>query len=73
MTIGEKAVPQILERLPRNPERLVAVLGKIGDPRAVDPLLNLLKSQPRQGLDELIVVVLGEIGDARALVLQPHF
>ena len=65
--IGQKAVPQILERLPKKPGHLVRVLGLIGDPRAVEPLVNMLKDPLHQELDEVIVGVLGEIGDPRAL------
>jgi HEAT repeat protein len=40
-------------------------LGRIGDPRAVDPLISALEDQPR--VREVAAMALGEIGDPRAV------
>jgi arylsulfatase A-like enzyme len=62
------AVPSLIDALwmaPNQYEREEAVrwLGRLGDARALDPLLNLL---PEVHVRHLVVVALGEIGDARA-------
>jgi arylsulfatase A-like enzyme/HEAT repeat protein len=62
------AVPSLIDALwmaPNTYEREEAVrwLGRLGDPRALDPLMNLL---PEPHVRHLVVVALGEIGDERA-------
>jgi arylsulfatase A-like enzyme/HEAT repeat protein len=62
------AVPSLIDALwmaPNMYEREEAVrwLGRLGDSRAIDPLLNLL---PEAHVRHLVVVALGEIGDPRA-------
>jgi hypothetical protein len=62
------AVPSLIDALwmaPNAYEREEAVrwLGRLGDPRALDPLMNLL---PEPHVRHLVVVALGEIGDERA-------
>lgn len=62
------AVPSLIDALwmaPNTYEREEAVrwLGRLGDPRALDPLMNLL---PEPHVRHLVVVALGEIGDKRA-------
>jgi arylsulfatase A-like enzyme/HEAT repeat protein len=62
------AVPSLIDALwmaPNMYEREEAVrwLGRLGDSRAIDPLLNLL---PEVHVRHLVVVALGEIGDPRA-------
>ena len=42
-----------------------SALGRIGDPRAVDPLISALDDRPR--VREVIITTLGEIGDPRAV------
>lgn len=62
------AVPSLIDALwmaPDTYEREEAVrwLGRLGDSRALDPLMNLL---PEPHVRHLVVVALGEIGDQRA-------
>jgi arylsulfatase A-like enzyme len=62
------AVPSLIEALwlaPNTYEREEAVrwLGRLGDVRALDPLINLL---PEVHVRHLVVVALGELGDSRA-------
>jgi arylsulfatase A-like enzyme/HEAT repeat protein len=62
------AVPSLIDALwmaPNTYEREEAVrwLGRLGDPRALDPLINLL---PEPHVRHLVVVALGELGDSRA-------
>ena len=42
-----------------------SALGKVGDSRAVDPLITALDDQ--QGVNEVAALALGEIGDPRAV------
>jgi HEAT repeat protein len=42
-----------------------SALGRIGDSRAVDPLIDALDDQ--QGVNEVAALALGEIGDSRAV------
>ena len=42
-----------------------SALGRVGDSRAVEPLLSALKDQPR--VEEVTIIALGKIGDARAV------
>ena len=67
--IGEPAVPLLIQALnsPKSQARIAALLGSIGDKRAVMPLCSVLK----QSLDSLTrysaILALGELGDERAL------
>ena len=45
----------------------VGVLGKIGDSRAVEPLIKALGSDDRGGVGWLAAYALGDIGDSRAV------
>lgn len=42
-----------------------SVLGRVGDSRAVEPLIDALDDQ--QGVNEVAALALGEIGDSRAV------
>ena len=42
-----------------------SALGKVGDSRAIDPLITALDDQ--QGVNEMAALALGEIGDSRAV------
>jgi len=67
--LGAPAIPQLLERYAKNPQELglVHILGQIGDPRAVQPLLDQLRKSPRPEAETAIIAALGEIGDPRAI------
>ena len=56
-------------KLPSYGNRLdaVKVLGKIGDSRAVEPLIKALGSDDRGGVGWLAAYALGDIGDSRAV------
>jgi HEAT repeat protein len=58
------SAPNLYER-----EEAVRWLGRLGDPAALDPLLNLL---PEAHTRHLVVVALGELGDARAFAPLTH-
>ena len=67
--IGESGIPALLQGLnddsPYIRKGAAAVLGHIGDKRAVEPLFALLKD-PESGVREATVYALGLIGDKRA-------
>jgi hypothetical protein len=69
--IGEPAVESLILALKNvNPEvRLTAVydLGAIGDVRAVEPLGNIITTDPNRDVRWHAVDALGKIGDVRAL------
>lgn len=48
-------------------ERAALALGDIGDPRAVDPLIEILDSGCPLDVSEAAIIALGEIGDPRAV------
>lgn len=69
--IGAPAVPAMIAHLNHdNPEfvaQLVETLGQIGDPRAVEPLCQLLSDQTPYKVRMAIVKALGEFNDPRAI------
>jgi HEAT repeat protein len=67
--IGEHAVIPLLAALKHKHTRLVAarVLGDIGDPRAVEPLITALEDE-RHTVRQAAALSLGQIGDSRAKV-----
>ena len=67
--LGAPAIPQLLERYAKDPQEigLAHILGQIGDPRAVQPLLDQLRKSPRPESETGIIAALGEIGDPRAI------
>jgi ATP-dependent DNA helicase RecQ len=75
VSLGESkslsAIPGLIEAL-ENPDgnirRLAAsALGKIGDPRATEPLLKLLSTEQKQQVRQYAVSALGRIGDPRSI------
>jgi HEAT repeat protein len=48
------------------PREVVTALGKIGDPKAVEPLVEVLQDVTSNVRDEA-ALALGRIGDARAI------
>jgi|GEM_PF-1536285 len=67
--LGAPAVPQLLERYAKDPQELglAHILGQIGDPRAVQPLLDQLRKSPHPESETAIIAALGEIGDPRGI------
>ena len=68
------AIPALIDALWTAPnlyerEEAVRWLGRLGDPAALDPLLNLL---PEAHTRHLVVVALGELGDAHAFAPLTH-
>ena len=63
-------VPELIAALEDengNVRRLAAsALGKIGDPRAVEPLLTLLASESKPQVRQYAIKALGKIGDPKA-------
>jgi hypothetical protein len=63
-------VPELVAALRHedgNVRRLAAsALGKIGDPRAVEPLLSLLADETKPQVRQYVIKALGRIGDPRA-------
>ena len=60
----------ILKLEDKNPDKrrsVVMALGRIGDPRAVDALIEVLKEDPDVSVRWNTAVALGSIGDARAV------
>jgi HEAT repeat protein len=72
--LGSEAVEPLLLSL-RNKnqhrDRLISVLGEIKDPRAVDPLIGLLKDQ-NEYVREQAVVALGKIKGSKAIDPLSH-
>lgn len=74
VALGERGSPDdvseliaALEHSSGNVRRLAAsALGKIGDPRAVEPLLTLLADEMKPQVRQYIIKALGKIGDPRA-------
>ncbi|MBI4042564.1 MAG: HEAT repeat domain-containing protein [Deltaproteobacteria bacterium] len=69
--IGKDAVPYLLQQLPLHekcvhPYKLIIALGKIGDPRAVVPLIKLLDNK-ELNLRISAASALGQIKDPRAV------
>jgi HEAT repeat protein len=68
--IGAPGVPVLVGRLQAAGSSeglgIVAILGEIGDPRAVDPLIGCLKSRDHF-MRGKAAVALGQIGDPRAI------
>lgn len=75
-TRSESGVPVLIASLDDpdgNVRRLAAsALGKIGDPRAVAPLIALLAGETRPQVRQYAVKALGMIGDPRARALLQH-
>ncbi len=53
--------------MPSVPQMAAKVLGEIGDARAVEPLIEILKSTSDPGLQDSAVEALGKLGDSRAI------
>lgn len=51
---------------PTVPIRAAAVLGELGSPMAVEPLIDIAQSGPDPYIQEAAVEALGQIGDTRA-------
>ncbi|PKM80196.1 MAG: hypothetical protein CVU88_04845 [Firmicutes bacterium HGW-Firmicutes-13] len=70
---NEKAVPELIEYLNAkegNQRRLAAsALGKIGNPSAVKPLLDLIRIEEKPQVKQYAIAALGMIGDTIALPL----
>jgi HEAT repeat protein len=71
--IGRPSVELLIEYLQDDDwlvrEAAADLLGKIGDVRAVGPLMERLRMDPDTGVKELVVKALGLIGDARPVDL----
>jgi len=65
--IGAPAVPLLVERLRRKPVplALIEVLGRIGDARAITPLVDYGLKSPDRAMRLAAVQALGQIGDPR--------
>jgi HEAT repeat protein len=64
------ALEDLISRLRSTPKESVAAahaLGDLGDKRAVDPLLTLIKETDNAAVRDAAAVALRDIGDARAL------
>jgi HEAT repeat protein len=68
---GEKAVPPLLEIIENGPDStryiVVQLLGKIGDERAVQPLVGLLEGAEEASMREETAEALGKLGDPTAI------
>ncbi len=54
--------------------KIIAYLEKLGDPRAVEPLLTVLRSAESPVVIYTVIQALGTIGDPRAVAaLEPYF
>lgn len=65
---SEQKIMQLIKALEKNPEDIITILnlGEMGDPQAIDPLINVLKSQHRDDTREFVTYALGSIGDPEA-------
>ncbi len=67
---NQECVPELIAALHHqdgNVRRLAAsALGKLGDPRAVDPLLSLLAAETKPQVRQYAIKALGKLGDPRA-------
>lgn len=70
---GDKVVPQLLEVLENGPDStryiVIQLLGKIGDERAVQPLVEILKNAEESSIREETAEALGKMGSP--LAMQP--
>jgi HEAT repeat protein len=71
IALGRPAVTELLEALDDGlwvvREAAAQALGIIGDPRAVEPLLQKAKTDRDRGVRESCIKALGEFGDARSI------
>jgi HEAT repeat protein len=63
---GAPAVGVLIAALPRAPGVAAGALGRLGDPRAVEPLIDALAKASENGR-ESIAGALGQLGDPRAV------
>jgi len=62
----EEAVEPMLERAEKRDQPAIRVLGKIGDERAVDTLVEFVESEGNAPLEKVTLRALGEIGSQEA-------
>jgi HEAT repeat protein len=76
-TLGSQAVEIFLTELPHCHHtvqtQMLASLGKIGDQRAVTPLMRLLKTTHSATLRYMAIEALGQLGDKRSVKLIRAF
>ena len=74
---GAQEVDTLLRALPNAPTlvqmQIASILERLGDKRAVQPLMRLLRKTDSSDLRHVVIHALGTLGDARALPLIQHF
>jgi len=74
--VGGPAVGHLLNKMhdadPNVRSRIICVLGRIGDQRAVEPLVQMMSEESNLEIQRHIVASLGTIKDPRAVVALGH-
>jgi HEAT repeat protein len=67
---GEPAVPPLIALLaderPHSRYWAIYILGRLGDPRAVEPLISLMRQEGEAWLRNAVIAALGQLGNAVA-------